>query len=52
MFKKTGLVICIKWNDVTSRFIKIDFGVRQCSVLSPLLKYVYVYASQRCFIVQ
>ena len=28
---------CVKWNDATSVFIKIDFGVRQCSVLSPRL---------------
>jgi len=50
--------MCIKWNDMTSRFIKIDFGVRQGSVLSPSLFGVYVddivtrlHASQLVFIV-
>ena len=33
---------CIKQNDVTSMFIKIDFRVRQGSVLSPYLFAVYV----------
>ena len=48
---------CSKWNDVTSLLIKIDFGVRQGSALSPFLFAVYVddmitrfYVSQRCFI--
>ena len=48
---------CSKWNDVTSLLIKIDFGVRQGSALSPFLFAVYVddmitrfYVSRRCFI--
>jgi len=47
---------CIKWNDLTSVFIKIDFGVRQSSALSPHLFAIYLYrryryAFQRSFIV-
>ena len=33
---------CIKWHSVNSRFIKIEFGVRQGSVLSPSLFAVYL----------
>jgi len=49
---------CIKWNDVTSVFIRIDFRVRQDSVLSPHLFAIYIddmvtrlHAGQRSFIV-
>ena len=33
---------CVKWNDTWSDFFTFDFGVRQCSVLSPFLYTLYL----------
>ena len=33
---------CVKWNSVFSPFFKLDYGVRQGSVLSPYLFAVYL----------
>ena len=32
-----GCYLCIKWHSAWSEFFRLDFGVRQGSVLSPLL---------------
>ena len=49
---------CVIWNSVYSRFFKIEYGVRQGSVLSPSLFAVYLddivnalSVSQRHFII-
>ena len=37
-----GCYSCIKWNNFWSGFLKMEYGVRQGSVLSPFLFTVYV----------
>ena len=44
----SGCFSCIKWDNIYSVFFQIPFGVRQGSVLSPILFALYIDDVRKC----
>ena len=44
----SGCFSCIKWDNIYSDFFQIPFGVRQQSVLSPILFALYIDDVGKC----
>jgi hypothetical protein len=38
----TGGKRCVEWNDTRSDFVVVRYGVRQCSILGPMLYLIHV----------
>jgi len=43
---------CVKWDPIFSRFVKIDIGIRQWSVLSPQLFAIYLDDVASCLTIR